>query len=524
MAKIHKWCDSESVVAFRGDNGEEYCLFHAPMGKKGISREEFNERIFKKIYESKKQTVRFCNFSGTIYEGDIDFRNFNKFNPLPIINFTDAVFSGKADFKGTKFEGQAFFKKADFRGAVDLNTSIFDGYAIFEHAVFNEKAEFKESQFNEMSSFAEAVFKKEMNLSHAKFGKETKFTHAHFHDDAYFALTEFCAGANLAASFSNVIFMGAIFKKKTYFGGASFKAALFNEAVFNESVNFGGSSFDKGATFHRVTFDDRADFGMTRFGDSIDFSEATIRGDAIFSGHLFPNGANFNGLILKGSVIFENIKFERVSFLKTDLRKATFINPTWSKKYGRFVLYDELKAFERGKKQDQEIRKDIKAVEVLYRRLKQKYKEEHDEPEVSNWHYGEKEMFRKGSPYRRYFPLSLSNLYWFSSGYGERPVRAGIFLIFLLILTSLLLAWAGLAPSQNVTDNVHGMESIYLSTINPGGAWALFLNTLKYATFQRDFFFVPQNWIGETIKIFAQLFIPVQTALFALAVRNRFRR
>jgi len=44
----------------------------------------------------------------------------------------------------------------------------------------------------------------------------------------------------------------------------------------------------------------------------------------------------------------------------------------------------------------------------------------------------EKEMFRKSHPLRRFLP-SISTLYWLSSGYGERPVRAEIFLLLVLI-------------------------------------------------------------------------------------------
>ena len=87
----------------------------------------------------------------------------------------------------------------------------------------------------------------------------------------------------------------------------------------------------------------------------------------------------------------------------------------------------------------------INKVETLYRMLKQKYKEEHNDPEVSQWHYGEREMYRKGSRFRRYFPLSISNLYWLSSGYGERPARASIVLLCLVLSISFLMWFAGFA-------------------------------------------------------------------------------
>lgn len=139
------------------------------------------------------------------------------------------------------------------------------------------------------------------------------------------------------------------------------------------------------------------------------------------------------------------------------MRNVDFKNCNWPEKYGRNILFDEIKLFGENKdifkgslyeilingwcgfKKDIACDKnEIKKVELLYRRLKQKYTDEHDWPEVSNWHYGEKEMFRRSNLWRRFFPLSISNLYWLSSGYGERPVRAGGTLVCLVFGISFL--------------------------------------------------------------------------------------
>ena len=45
--------------------------------------------------------------------------------------------------------------------------------------------------------------------------------------------------------------------------------------------------------------------------------------------------------------------------------------------------------------------------------------------------------------------------------------------------------------------------------------------TIEYATFESKPNFIPENWF---LKIAAKLLIPLQAALFALALRNRFRR
>jgi len=50
------------------------------------------------------------------------------------------------------------------------------------------------------------------------------------------------------------------------------------------------------------------------------------------------------------------------------------------------------------------------------------------------------------------------------------------------------------------------------------------VDTFKYATFQKDYTLKPSTLCGEFIKLFAQILIPLQTAFFVMALRNRFRR
>jgi len=87
-------------------------------------------------------------------------------------------------------------------------------------------------------------------------------------------------------------------------------------------------------------------------------------------------------------------------------------------------------------------------VEKLYQQMKEKYRG--NEPEISNWHYGQKEMVRKKSKLRRRNPISFSNLYWAFSGYGERPVRAGLTLIYFLIAVTLLMNFLGVVPAYGL--------------------------------------------------------------------------
>lgn len=400
--KYDNWCKEFPTVEYKDEEGNEYCVFHAPQGKKGVTVEKFNEMVFEKIIKTKNN--EYCDLSGTIFEGDIWFSRFNRDNPLPKMIFSGATFSGSAYFFMVTFSGKADFFAVKFRREAYFSEATFCGHASFVGA-----------KFNEIIDFMGAIFNEEANFFTAKFNGE-------------------------------VMFDNVTFKKE----------------VFLVKVN------------------------------------------------------------IKNTIKFENVNLKEVSFMDTDMRKIDSINCIWPTKYNRKVLYDEITLFRERKYKN--FKDNIKKLEILYRQLKQKNKEEHNEPEVSNWHYGEKEMFRKGSLFRRYFPISLSNLYWLSSGYGERPLRAGIVLLLLILTIAVLLGITGLIPSnQSLSYEVAGIKG-WADIMDFRNLWSLILNTLQYATFEKEPDFVPKTIYGSYLKLAARILIPLQAALFALAVRNRFRR
>lgn len=426
-AEKYGWCKDLPIVDYKDEERREYCVFHAPKGKKEVSAPEFNRLITERINLAQRNN-KSCDFSGAIFEWNVSFDQFSEGMVLPPIKFSEVNFIGKATFEDITFS------EVDFFGV----------------------------RFDDETSFYETKFSKKSDFSWARFNNEV------------------------------------------YFGGVVFHETEFSKAIFNAVV------------FNKATFNNEAYF------DLVTFKEISY-----FLGRTFIKGSSFIGLNILDRIIFEDVNLEKVSFISSDLRKIDFINCIWPKRFGRFVLYDEIILFGHENQLDHRFRgnlfqilkhewsgckKDISCskrkilkVEILYRMIKQKYKEEHNEYEVSNWHYGEKEMFRKGNPFRRFFPLSLSNLYWLSSGYGERPVRAGIALISLISILSILTAMSGLKPPE-------------------GGFAAIILNTLQYATLQKETVFKPVSLSGAYLKLFAQILIPVQTALFALAIKNRFKR
>ena len=487
-AEEYHWCGKEPVVDYKDEEGKEYCVFHAPKGKKGIPFKEFNELVYKRIEEAKKNNWE-CDLSGTIFEWDIYFFPFGNNNPLPNISFDEAEFCNFAFFSGTIFKKNVRFFNTTFKGEVVFSGGIFEGDALFAYATFKGAANFHGTTFNARADFLNATFKLEdgvVDFNGATFKREAIFREATFN-----GLSEF---------------KRATFNGSTDFFDATFKVADFQLANFVNMVYF---SFAK--------FKERAIFNFTIINGQIFFKGAPSRKDSkeAASQKVFCKGADFKHAQIKGVLIFEDCNLSEVSFLDTDLRKADFINPTWARKKGsKEVLYDELQLDELDEKSDTGVITPIEKVEILYRRLKQKYTDEHDWPEVSNWHFGEKEMARRRANKGTWM---LLNLYRFSCGYGERPRRAAGVFVGLIFVFAIATALAGLEPATNAPKWVGGLQGFWKPP-------AYFLNTLQSVTFLKTPYFEPSNLISAGIKFLSQVLVPVQAAFLVLALRNRFRR
>ena len=109
--------------------------------------------------------------------------------------------------------------------------------------------------------------------------------------------------------------------------------------------------------------------------------------------------------------------------------------------------------------------------------------------------------------YRR-FPLSWYNLYWALSGYGERPLRALVWLVGLL---------GGLAALMSAT----GLQTPAGDRVGLGTA-LIFL--LEQATLLRPAWAAPVTTGGHVVSALSRIMIPAQAALFILALRNRLGR
>lgn len=167
--------------------------------------------------------------------------------------------------------------------------------------------------------------------------------------------------------------------------------------------------------------------------------------------------------------------------------------------------------------------------------MKQRAAEEHDQPLVSRWHFREKLMQLKQllnnqrsnelievvedreKPLRErakaWFKLAwhrphwhkftLTGLYWALSGFGERATRSFWWLF----------AFALLSFAANATPEPWNWNAAWLDDAANA--------TMATIPFAKD---IPGDGWVKVGRGLWQLLIAVQFTLFALAVRNRFRR
>jgi uncharacterized protein YjbI with pentapeptide repeats len=356
-------------------------------------------------------------------------------------------------------------------------------------------------------------------------------------------------------------FSGAIFNDEVDFGRATFNGdAIFFKVTFRGDAKFYSAIFKHWTAFTQSTFLGSAGFAWANFSGAINFDKVNFNGRTSFSGATIKGWLVFQAInyheklgraqpfigvfrylkfLDRGVLRFQDLSLAQVQFAETDLRRVEFRHVAWHSYRGRQAIYDELIlrqkelstaeklvsikgivtfALEIGSKINEFLTvaplppkpptgNEYGEVERLYRNLKMNYIAEGDNKNAGDFHYGEMEMHRRASKWR-WCPVYFYNLYWFLSGYGERPLRAlGWLAAFLAIFTGLL-AWVGL---DLVPPHVpaFGDSFFYL---------------LQKVTLQRPTWADPIGFGGKLVAGFSVLFIPGQAALFLLALRNRLGR
>lgn len=317
-------------------------------------------------------------------------------------------------------------------------------------------------------------------------------------------------------------FMGATFSGDANFDEVAFNGdAQFTEAAFNTDAWFRKTKFNRCVSFQKSTFHGDTHFQRTVFKGDTDFHKSTFKNIGYFRETKFLNNAHFTRANAHNSLEFEDVEMRNVRLASMDFKHTHFIRCKWGYSWGWRIIQQltENKGWEGLLRFARRITADEKDsslshayLEEGYRRLKEKYKREGNQVDASAWHYSEKEMYRRTRWWRRYNPIGLTNLYKHSSGFGECPERAAFWLI-VLALSVFILLW-----KDELNANSFHLPTSYAE------AQSSFNLTLEYLLFMKPEFKPNIPWIKPTVTVISRLLIPIQAALFGMALRNKFRR
>ena len=476
-ACVSNWCGVKFPAEFQGKyfrcdpNYEEIdgalCILHYRDAARDAAR-------CAAAIERKKQAGDF-NFRGVLFCGAVEFKGL-----IENADFSNAIFSGETDFRGATFSGVTHFNSAAFSDVVYFNNATFYGLAHFSGATFNSVAHFNSAAFNPVALFNSTTFNGAADFTHVKFSGVAQFDRTRFLGAARFFIAMFSGKAD------------------------------FTIARFNGDANFFGVRFCSAADFSNATFSNTADFGGATFSSTADFSAVAFKDRILFTD--LAKERNEHGertrdeveLVLiwatfgqPEKVLFRNVNLSETRFLHVDLRRLCFANVIWPP-----VLLDERKAKE----------KDYPHLEAIYRQLRQNYEEGRNYPDAGHFYYGEMQMRRKSLPWLRRYLLSLTTLYWLSNGYSQRPARAFAWIGVLFLFFTGLYKLGGLQ-----------LQPSYSGPVTHATGAAL-LHCAEVLTFARERTYAPASPAWGWVSVAQTMVMPLQLALFALAVRRKFQR
>lgn len=490
----------------------------------------------------------YVDFSKSKFEGDAIFEN-STF--IDAVNFNDAVFSKTAVFKSCRFENSARIMNAKFKGKADFNLAKFNAAALFQGALFENVVSFSYCKFgmrvndNEdkqlTARFSKVICAKGVQFTYSKFycnvdfeyfncfvridfrsaefKKRVRFAHARFDSSCDVDLSR--AVINNMLCFS-VSFRGNVKSVQTQYANVAlfvscgfWKMADFSDAKFFRTAIFYRTSFGATTVFDRVTFSKRLLFNKSRFSEKVFFWQAVFPGS--------DNGClisfEYTHISSEFPLKISDCDLSCFVTFNVDLRNIIFNNCSWPKdlKYNIRIKEDEGVL-------DQ---KKLKQIENNYRILKQKAMQGKSELTASDWHYKEKsttikvlcgELHSKGSllsriRFEKIFIISILYLYGVVSGFGEKPLRASLFFLGMVIFPFAAygvpaVAETGITPNID-HDKVTAVVASALHCIP-------FVKYSSVSSYQSSF--------EMLFSVFWQIIIAFQAALFGFSLRNKFRR
>ena len=509
-------------VLFDNSNFKSQAYFRNAHFQKSVSFREVNFKEDFKCFDSNFNDNLL--FVDTIFDGKTSFNNINFIEDLWIERSTFKNYVETFNLNTTKdiyivrsqFEKELTFKNSKFHD-IRIQGVQFDGFFGFEesscssalHIDFSEF--YGEVDFSQLTltntcypNFYENEFHRKVYYStpHHNNGQST-FSRCIFHD----LLTHSCDDIH-CLNFESCTFKGITDFSKSNFDSLSIKNSsfknqvLFIETEYDDSLNIKSSNFDMVASFNNSIFHNEAQLNIT---DSIFNSWIYIR-DATFNGTI-----SFEGTICEKTILIEGgrTNLRNLKLIKTNIESFKFIGCSWGdNKYDK--IYDELNGAQ------------YSQLEDIYRRLKKISMSNHDQVQASAWHYREKRCLQKIcnknvlTKNTNWFKSCYLNLYFLFSGFGEKPLRAGLWLL-IFIFASIFAANFGPCATYAVPQTTNAAIFVTPATADFIQSWMWYMPLMKVSGAD------PNGW-NYLLKAIFNVTISIQAALFAFALRNKLRR
>lgn len=308
-------------------------------------------------------------------------------------------------------------------------------------------------------------------------------------------------------------FRGTIFPYGLSFGG-------FKKEKLRPKLRFEDCEFLGTCVVNEMHFQNGAVFSSAKFRQDMLIWRSEIDGELDFSGATFDTKLCLYHSIFNAKVCLNLVKCNDNAIIVQRLSDKSIENMYFDSAIAKCMSFRGISKWPEMLGLDRHVcpPDTMKDVEELYRAMKRQALEIHDQLQASHWHFREKFIaMRRGG--NGPFEQVMLWLYWACSGFGERAVRAGIVLLALLLLPFLANSpighflfqfWYGMPWADWLSGVVQGFgDSISASA------------AMEFIPFTKDIKGEGGAKVGQGLW---QALVMLQFTLFALAVRNRFRR
>jgi uncharacterized protein YjbI with pentapeptide repeats len=446
-------------------------------------------------------------------------------------DFSDVTFTEMADFSGA-----IFMRGADFR------RTIFCKFANFRGTNFTERVSFHAARFKGAVEFYEATYPRGAGFSEAKFAKKVNFYEVVFKEDVDFSRTVFMGPASFKRTkfASNTWFDGAEFEGKGApldLSEASFtlpvSIVVKTHSIVVDGAEFGAPSIVAG--FSQDLNDPGPSVNSLRKANVVNL----VMADVDLSACRFAGAKNLDQLRLQGTICFPvppvgwKVGWAFPPTWRWTCRRTLAEEHHWRQGQPKGESWYPTAYHPRGLD-------DVKLVEPadiarLYRALRKGLEDAKDEPGAADFYYGEMEMRRhdNGTPW---IECQILRAYWLLAGYGLRASRALGWLLAVLVLATMLLAWTGLAPARptgpmvGTISGVPPYQTVRLEQAVPAARHRSFpdrLGTAALVATEGAVFRTSEQELtykGKLIQTTLRFVGPVLLGLALLSVRGRVKR